>query len=341
MIDPGASILSWVGNTPLVPLRRVATGCRVPVLAKCEYLNPGGSLKDRIAKSIVEDAERRGRLAPGDTIVEATGGNTGVGLALVAAVKGYRLVCVLPEKMSEDKRVALRLLGAEVIVTPDAPMEDPRNFRRVAERLAAENGYFLADQFNNPANVSVHEETTAREVFDQTGGGIGAFVAGVGTGGTITGVGRMLKAWRPSVRIVLADPVGSRLYGVVERGELGEEGKYALEGMGGSTVPGTFDPSVVDGCERVTDSEAFAMTRRLIREEGLLAGGSSGACAAAALRVARRDDVDGPVVVVLADSWDRYWSKDWLRENAEAAPAPAVQGTAPRAATIARDGEPA
>ncbi len=308
------SILEQIGHTPLVELCRVAGDVRVPVLGKCEFLNPGGSLKDRIAIAIVAAAEQDGRLRSGDTIVEGTGGNTGVGLAIAAAVKGYRLVCVLPEKMSEDKRFALRALGAEVIITKDAPPDDPDNFNNVAERLARENGWFLADQFRNAANPAIHERTTARELLEQIDGPIGAFVAGSGTGGTITGVGRVLKRERPETRMVLVDPVGSKLYGWIKEGRPpAEDKKYELEGIGGSKVPDTLDVSVIDDVEVVSDDDAFAMTHRLIREEGLLVGGSSGAAVVAGIRVARRAQVVGPVVCVLADSWDRYWSKAWMR----------------------------
>jgi cysteine synthase len=303
------SILARIGNTPLVPLGRVAVG--LPVFGKCEFLNPGGSLKDRIALAIVSDAERRGALRPGATLVEATAGNTGVGLALVAAHRGYRVVCVMPEKMSSDKRAALRSLGAEVVVTPNAPPHDPRNFRRVAERLAAENGWFPTAQFDNPANPIVHEQVTGPEVLAQCGGRVGAFVCGVGTGGTITGVGRFLKGRVPGVRIVLADPVGSRLAHLVDRTHPDHDAGYLVEGIGGSERPGVLDLSVVDLAERVTDEESFATARRLIREEGLLVGGSSGTAVAAAIRVAERG-CRGPVVAVLADSWDRYLSCPWL-----------------------------
>ena len=312
--DPIGDILHHIGDTPLVRLREREAG--VEILAKCEHLNPGGSLKDRIALAIVEDAERRGALRPGGTIVEATGGNTGIGLAMVAAVKGYELVCVLSRKMSPDKSRALRLMGARVLITDDAPADDPRNFRRVAERLAEENGWHLADQFNNDANVRVHYERTADELIAQTGGRIAAFVAGVGTGGTISGVGRRLKERDPRVQVVLADPVGSRLAGVVETGELGPEDKYHLEGIGGSTVPRNFDPSVVDEAIAVPDEDAFAETLRLIREDGLLVGGSSGAVAVAARGFARSHRPSGPVVAMLGDSWDRYWSQPWMADVA-------------------------
>ncbi len=309
---PSPSILDHVGNTPLVPLGRVGRGLRVPLLAKCEHLNPGGSVKDRIALAIVDDAERKGLLAPGATLVEATAGNTGIGLALVAAVRGYRLVCVLPEKMSHDKRAALAQLGARVVMTRNAPPRDPDHFQEVARRLAAENGWFLTDQFKNPANVRVHEETTGPEVFSQTGGELGAFVAGVGTGGTITGAGRFLKSRAPGVKVVVADPRGSRLAGWIRTGELGPDAAYAVEGIGASAVPELLDRSVVDDVIEVNDEESFAMVGRLLREEGLLVGGSSGTAVCAAVKVAER--VSKPVVVVLADGWDRYRSKPWMKE---------------------------
>ncbi|HWE28968.1 MAG TPA: cysteine synthase family protein [Polyangia bacterium] len=309
---PG-SILDCIGNTPLVPLRRIGVGLPARVLVKCEQLNPGGSVKDRLAVAIVDDAERRGLIAPGATLVEATAGNTGIGLGLVAAVRGYRLVCVLPEKMSHDKRAALALIGARVVMTPNAPPDHPDNFQVVARRLAAENGWFLTDQFYNPANVRVHEETTGPEILAQSGGRIGAFVCGVGTGGTITGVGKFLKRVQPSARVVLADPVGSQLAAWVESGTLSGNGSYDVEGIGASRPSGIFDRSVVDVAERVSDAESFAMARRLVVEEGLLVGGSAGTAVVAALRVAARDDLDGPVVALLPDSWDRYRSKPWMQ----------------------------
>jgi cysteine synthase len=308
------SILDRIGNTPLVPLARVAAGLPVPVLAKCEHMNPGGSVKDRIAKAIVDDAETRGLLRPGMTLVEATAGNTGMGLALVAAVRGYRLVCVMPEKMSADKRVALAAAGAQVVITANAPPSSPENFRNVARRMAEERGWFLTDQFRNPANVRVHEETTAAEILEQTGGRVGAFIAGAGTGGTISGVGRRLKAALPRVCVVLADPIGSGLADWVETGRIGPDGSYAVEGIGGSEAPENLHRDVIDGAERVSDADAFALVKRLVREEGLLVGGSAGTNVAAALRVAARGEFDGPVVTVLPDGWDRYRAKPWMQD---------------------------
>ncbi len=306
-------ILQRIGNTPLVRLNRVARECAVPVYGKCEFLNPGGSGKDRIALAIVNDAEKRGVLRPGMTLIEATAGNTGVGLALVAAIRGYKLKCVMPEKMSVDKRQSLAALGAEVIMTANAPPHDARNFRRVAERLAAENGWFLTEQFSNPANPRVHFDTTGPEILTQCGGRVGAFVCGVGTGGTITGVGQFLKSRDPNTRIVLADPVGSRLAHRVDARNPDFDAAYKVEGIGGSEPPAVMDCTVIDSAECVTDEESFAMTHRLMQEEGLLVGGSSGTAVVAALRVASCADAVGPVVALLADSWDRYFSTPWFR----------------------------
>jgi cystathionine beta-synthase len=307
------SILDAIGRTPLVRLERIGRGLPVPLLAKCEHLNPGGSVKDRLALAIVDDAEARGVLRPGMTIVEATAGNTGLGLALVAAVRGYRLACVLPEKMSIDKRSALAAAGAQVIVTPNAPPDSPENFQNVARRLADERGWFLADQFRNPANPNIHERTTGPELWQQTEGRIAAFVAGAGTGGTITGVGRYLRSRSADVRIVLADPAGSGLAHWVRTGVVGPDAAYQVEGIGTSRPPEVLDRSVIDAAETVTDEESFAMTLRLIREEGLLVGGSSGTAVAAAVKVAMRGGLQGPIVALLPDAWDRYRSKPWMQ----------------------------
>lgn len=309
----GTTVLDCIGNTPMVALTNIGRGLPVPVLAKCEHLNPGGSVKDRIALAIIDDAERRGVLRPGATLIEATAGNTGIGLALVAAVRGYELVCVMPEKMSMDKRAALAALGARVVITANAPPSDPRNFQNVARDMAAKNDWFLTDQFCNAANVRVHEDVTGPEILEQCAGGIGAFVAGVGTGGTITGVGRFLKSRVPSVRIVLADPLGSGLATWVRTGVIGPDASYQIEGIGSSKAPDILDRSVIDEAETVSDDESFAMVRRLLREEGLLVGGSAGTAVVAALRIAASGTATGPVVVLLPDSWDRYLSKGWLQ----------------------------
>ncbi|MCA9704225.1 MAG: cysteine synthase family protein [Myxococcales bacterium] len=310
------TLLDAVGNTPLVPLHRIPRR-GAPVLVKCEHQNPTGSVKDRIAVAIVEDALAHGRLAPGATLVEATAGNTGMGLAMVAAHHGLRLVCVMPQKMSIDKRRTLAAMGAEVIVTDDAPPSDPRNFQSVARALAQERGWFPTDQFQNPANVAAHEHGTGPELLRQTDGRLAAFVAGVGTGGTITGVGRCLAAQGSTARVVLADPEGSVLAEWVRTGQPGPDGSYAVEGIGGSVPPGNLDRRVVHEAQTVSDAEGFAMARRLIREEGLYVGGSAGMAVVAALRVAERLGGDDPVVALLPDAMDRYLSKPWLADVVE------------------------
>lgn len=310
------SPLDLIGNTPLIELPRLSAGLRVPILGKCEHLNPGGSVKDRIAKAIVLDAEQRGVLKTGMTLVEATAGNTGFGLAIVAAARGYKLVCVMPEKMSADKRQALAAVGARVLITPNAPPSDPRNFVNVAKRQAERHGWFLTDQFNNPANPAVHEATTGPEVWRQTGGTLGAFVAGAGTGGTLTGVGRFLRKQGSKALVVLADPHGSRLAHMIEPRWPDIDGAYKVEGIGGSIVPTNLDLSVIHRAEVVSDEESFAMAARLIREEGLFVGGSTGTLAAAARRVAASGEVSGPVVMILCDAWDRYRSQPWMQELA-------------------------
>lgn len=312
-------VLGLIGRTPLVPLRRLCAGLPTMVWAKCEHLNPGGSVKDRIAKAIIDDAERCGRLSPGQgmTLIEATAGNTGIGLALVAAARGYRLVCVMPEKMAESKREALRALGAELVITANAPPTSEENFRNVASRLAASGGWFCTDQFRNPANPGIHERATGVEIWEQTralaGADVAAFVSGAGTGGTITGVGRSLRSRGSDALVVLADPVGSGLAGWAQTGELGPDGSYAVEGIGGSVPPENLDRSVIDRALQISDEESFTCARRLIREEGHLVGGSAGTNVAAALRLAASGEIEGPIVTVLCDSWDRYSSEPWLR----------------------------
>ncbi len=307
------TLIDEIGQTPLVPLQTIGKGLPVPIYVKCEHMNPGGSIKDRIALAIVEDAEKRGKLKPGMTLIEATAGNTGMGLAIVAAARGYKLVCVMPKKMSIDKRYALARVGARVLIAPNVPPDHPRNFRRVAERLAKEEGWYLTDQFNNPANVRIHEETTGPEIVVSLGRKIGAFVTGAGTGGTITGVGRYLKRVAKGVKIILADPVGSGLAQWVETGEMGPGEAYKLEGIGSSAPLDLLDRSVIDAAITVSDEDSFLMARRLIREEGLLVGGSAGTAVCAAVRIAASGEVNKPVVAMLPDSWDRYFSREWLR----------------------------
>ncbi|MBO1903099.1 pyridoxal-phosphate dependent enzyme [Leucobacter weissii] len=310
-----SSIVDTIGGTPLIRLGRIASGVEATVLAKVEYFNPGESAKDRIAVGLIDAAEREGLLRPGGTIVEPTSGNTGVGLALVAQQRGYRCVFVVPDKVAEDKRAVLRAYGAEVVVTPtDVTPEDPRSYYRVSDRLVDEiPGAYKPNQYENPNGPRSHYESTGPEIWADTEGRITHFVAGIGTGGTISGTGRYLKeASEGGVRIVGVDPVGSIYSGGPVHG-------YLLEGVGEDFWPGAYDPSVVDELQRVGDAEAFAITRRLAREEGLLVGGSSGMAVAGALRAARSLPAEAVVVVLLPDGGRGYLSKvfddAWLAEH--------------------------
>lgn len=311
------TVLDLIGNTPLVKLHHVTDGIAATVLVKLEYLNPGGSVKDRIAVRMIETAEQEGKLKPGGTVIEPTSGNTGVGLALVAQQKGYRCIFVTPDKVGVEKRDVLRAYGAEVVVTPTAVAPDsPDSYYGVSDRLVREiPGAYKPDQFSNPAAPASHYESTGPEIWRDTDGRVTHFVAGAGTGGTVTGTGRYLKdvsADRASgpVRIIAADPEGSVYSGGTGR-------PYFVEGVGEDMWPGNYDPSVPDEVLAVSDAESFTMTRRLAREEGLLVGGSSGMAVVAALKAARGLGPDAVVVVLLPDSGRGYLGKifndDWMK----------------------------
>ncbi len=308
-------VAELVGNTPLVRLNQVVGDLKPTVLAKVEYFNPGGSVKDRIARRMIDAAEASGELQPGGTIVEATSGNTGVGLALVALQRGYRMIFVVPDKFSGEKTAVLRAYGAEIVTTPtNVPPEHPDSYYSVSDRLAAEiPGAFKPNQFANANGPRSHYETTGPEIWNDTDGRVTHFVAGIGTGGTITGSGRYLKDVSDGrVQVIGADPEGSIYSGGPVHG-------YLVEGVGEDFWPSTFDPTVVDRYERVDDRESFEMTRRLAREEGLLVGGSCGMAVVAALRTARDLSEDDVVVVVLPDSGRGYISKifddEWMTRN--------------------------
>jgi cystathionine beta-synthase len=308
------TILQSVGKTPLVKLRRVTEGLAPAVYAKVEAQNPGGSVKDRVALAMIAEAERRGWLRPAGTIIEATAGNTGVGLAMAAAVKGYRCIFVLPDKMSAEKIALLKAYGAEVVITPTNVAPDaPESYNGVAERLTREiPGAWRPNQFTNMANPEIHYRSTGREIWEQTEGRVTVFVAGVGTGGTLSGVARYLKEQNPDVKIVGADPEGSVLSGGTPR-------PWKVEGIGEDFVPRTFNSQLVDDWIRVSDAESFHTARALARREGLLVGGSSGTAVAAALRFAQRLTAEHLVVALCADTGRNYLSKffdeDWLKTN--------------------------
>src|SRR5438874_4613769 len=308
------SILQSIGKTPLVRLRRLAHDVPAAVCVKVESQNPGGSVKDRVGLAMISEAERRGWLRPGGTIIEATAGNTGVGLAMVAAVKGYRCIFVLPDKMAAEKILLLKAYGAEVVITQtNVAPDSPDSYNGVADRLAREiPGAWRPNQFTNLANPEIHYRTTGYEIWEQTEGRIAVFVAGVGTGGTISGVARYLKERNPDIKIVAADPEGSVLSG-------GAPHSWKVEGIGEDFVPKTFNSQLVDDWVRVGDAEAFHTARALARREGILAGGSSGTNVAAALRYARRLTPRDLVVTLVADTGRNYLSKfyddAWLAAN--------------------------
>jgi cystathionine beta-synthase len=319
---PCTSVLDLIGWTPLVRLNAVTDGARTPVYAKCEFVGPGGSVKDRIGVAMIEAAEKAGTLRPGGTIVEATSGNTGIALAMAASLKGYRCIFTMPDKMSYEKVKLLRAFGAEVIITPTAVAPDhPDHYLQKARSIAASTpGAMMADQFYNPANPEAHFRTTGPEIWAQTEGRVTHFVASAGTGGTITGVGRFLKQQNPGIHVVGIDPEGSKIGPYFNTKELVEGHPYKVEGIGNDKIPGALDLEVVDEYRTCSDGDAFRMGRRLAREEGLFVGGSSGLLVHGAVAVAREvDDPHALVVTMLPDWGEHYLSKmyddDWMREN--------------------------
>jgi cysteine synthase len=324
-MDVRDGFVDLVGNTPLVRLKRVSetTGCEI--LGKCEFLNPGGSVKDRAALAIITDAEEKGLLRPGGTIVEGTAGNTGIGLALVGSVRGYKTVIVIPETQSQEKMDMLRLVGADLRPVPAVPYKDPNNYVKLSGRLADElnrsepNGAIWANQFDNIANRVGHYRTTGPEIWEQTGGKIDAFTCAIGTGGTLAGVGLFLKERKPGVRIVAADPMGAALYNWYKHGELKAEGSSISEGIGQGRVTANLEGAPVDDACQITDEEALPYIFNLIVEEGLVLGASSAINIAGAVRVAQELGPGHTIVTILADYGTRYQSKlfnpDFLRSK--------------------------
>jgi cysteine synthase A len=309
------SVLTAIGNTPLIRLRRASELTGATILGKAEFMNPGQSVKDRAALSIIQDAVARGALRPGGTIVDGTAGNTGIGLTLVGNALGFKTVIVIPETQSQEKKDVLRLYGATLVEVPAVPYSDPGNYVRVAGRLAAEldrtesNGAFFSDQFDNPANRRVHYDTTAAEIWDQTGGRIDGFVCAVGTGGTLAGTADGLRARRADIRIALADPLGSALFAHFTRGELKAAGSSVTEGIGQGRITGNLTGLTVDAAYQIADEEALPLLFDLIEHEGLCLGGSSGINVAGAIRLARELGPGSTVVTILCDHAGRYQSK--------------------------------
>jgi cystathionine beta-synthase len=314
-------ILEAVGNTPLVKFNAIGQETKATIWGKCEFMNPSGSVKDRMALYMIEAAEREGLLSPGGTIVENSSGNTGSSLAMIAAIKGYRCIITMPDKMSDEKQNLMRAFGARVIVTrTDVPADSPESYYSVARRIAAETpGSYYPDQYNNPMNIEAHYRTTGPEIWEQTQGEIDYFVAGIGTGGTLSGAARFLKEKEPGIQVIAVDPVGSVFYDYFKTGTLPAPSLYKVEGIGEDYLVKAVDFGVIDDMVQVNDEESFLWGRRLCRREGLFAGGSSGGVVAGALKIAGKLTEPANMVVVLPDSGSRYLSKmyndNWMKDN--------------------------
>jgi len=315
------NILEAIGHTPLVRLNRISQGLKPKIYVKADYMNPGGSVKDRIGITMIDEAEKRGLLKPGGTIIEGTSGNTGMGLALVAAVRGYKMVFTITDKQSKEKVDLLKALGAEVIVCPTAvEPEDPRSYYSVAKKLAREiPNSFYPNQYDNPMNPVAHYQTTGPEIWEDSQGKITHFVCGMGTGGTISGVGKYLKEKNPKVKIIGVDPYGSLYYDFVKTGETVKAKTYVVEGIGEDFFPTTMNLKILDDVMQVNDEECFVVARRLVKMEGLFTGGSGGGCISATLRLAKDLGSDAFIVAFLPDTGMRYLSKvyndEWMRER--------------------------
>lgn len=315
------NIEQLIGNTPIVELRKVPKDIKSTILAKLEYFNPTGSVKDRMALYIIDDAERRGLLKSGGTIVENSSGNTGMALAMIAAVRGYKCIITMPDKMSDEKRNMVRSFGAEVIITPtDVPPHSPQSYYSIAKKIAEQtpNSYY-PDQYNNPKNIEAHYKTTGPEIWKQTNGKIDYLVAGIGTGGTLSGAARFLKENNPNIKIIAVDPVGSVFYDYFKKGKLIKPNVYKVEGIGEDYLVKAVDFKIIDDIIQVTDKESFLMARKLTEEEGLFVGGSSGSAMVAAMKLAHKIEKNKNIVVIFPDSGNRYLSKiynnEWMKKN--------------------------
>jgi cystathionine beta-synthase len=323
-----ASVLDAVGRTPIVKLGTVAAHVRAGIYVKLEFLNPGGSMKDRIGIHMINMAERAGVLKPGGTIVEATSGNTGMGLAMVAAVRGYKCIFVMPDKQSEEKRQALRAVGAKVVICPtDVDPEDPRSYYSVAKRISEETpNCFYGNQYHNPHNPEAHYLSTGPEIWEQCGIELDVFCAGMGTGGTLSGVGKFLKEKKPALRVVGVDPLGSIYYDLFKTGKMTQPHSYKIQGIGEDFVPSSMNLKILDEVIQVNDRDSFAMGRDLVKKEGILAGSSAGAAVLGAVRYAERTATEENILVLLPDSASRYLSNflndDWMRDNSMLGPEP-------------------